>query len=228
MEIPGLQTRMRINNPFLSVSFKILLSVTAILGVLIQCGVFDGELHFSVFNYYTLLSNVLCAVYFGAAMVYEVRKQDTLLPALKGAIVLAITVTGLVYHFMLSGSFQMQGTMALSNILLHYVVPVMAVLDWLVFDRKGRYTWKSPLMWVLLPLVYFAYAMLRVALGATLGYDGNRYPYPFLDTDALGWGQVIIHVLVMGLSFIALGYVFFAADHFLARKALVREGRKDG
>ena len=213
---------MRINNPFLSVSFKILLSAAAIMGILIQCGVFDGELRLSVFNYFTLLSNVLCAVYFGAAVIYETRKKDTLLPVLKGAVVLSITVTGLVYHFMLSGSFQMQGTMALSNILLHYVVPAMAVLDWLVFDRKGRYTWKSPLLWVLLPLVYFFYAVVRVSLGATLGYDGNRYPYPFLNADALGWGQVVVNVLVMGLSFIALGYVFFAVDHFLARKALAR------
>ena len=194
----------------LSITFKFILCVAALLGVLIQCGVFSGNLRLSVLNYYTLQSNLLCLIYFCAALVYFVRRNDTLLPVFKGAVVMGITVTGLVYHLMLAGSFQMQGTMAIANLLLHYVVPVMSVLDWILFDTKGRYTWKSPLAWVLLPNAYFIHAVIRVALGENLGYGGNRYPYPFINVDALGWGNVMINVVIMNLAFTLLGYVGLA------------------
>lgn len=203
----------------LSVMFKLSLFIAATLGILIQIGAFSDELHLSDLNYYTLFTNVLCAVYFFAAMIYEANRGTTLLPAVKGAIVLGITITGLVYHFMLSGSFQMQGTITLSNLLLHYVVPLMSVLDWLLFSDKGHYSWKSPFVWLILPDGYFVYVFIRVTLGASLGYDGNRYPYPFLNVDALGWGKVLVTGLVLNLFFVLLGFLFVMIDRFMARKA---------
>ena len=211
---------MKIKSMHLSVIFKLSLFLAAVLGILIQIGAFSGELHLSDLNYYTLMTNVLCAVYFFAAMIYESNKGSTLLPTLKGAVVLGITITGLVYHFMLSGSFQMQGTISLSNLLLHYIVPLMSVLDWLLFSDKGHYSWKSPFVWLLLPDGYFVYAFIRVTLGANLGYDGNRYPYPFLNVDALGWGKVLVTGLVLNLLFIFLGFLFVMIDRFMARKAM--------
>ena len=197
--------------------FKGGLFIAALLGILIQCGVFSGELNLSVLNYYTLISNLLCALYFGAASVKALRRDEILWPHFKGALMMGITVSGLVYHFMLAGSFQMQGTMALSNLLLHYVVPAMAVLDWLIFDPKGRFTWKSPFVWAILPNAYFVYAVIRVALGASLGYGGNRYPYPFLNADALGWPAVLFNVLILNAAFLLLGFVYVALDWGLAK-----------
>lgn len=202
----------------LSVIFKLSLVIAATLGILIQIGAFSDRLRWSVLNYYTLMTNVLCAVYFFAAMVYEGHRGGTLLPTLKGAVVLGITVTGLVYHFLLSASFQMQGTMTLSNILLHYIVPLMSVIDWLLFSDKGHYSWKSPFAWLLLPDGYFVYALIRVSLGASLGYGGNRYPYPFLNADALGWGRVLVNGLLLNLFFVLLGFVFVLIDRFMARR----------
>lgn len=208
---------MKISSKSISVVYKWTLVVAGLLGILVQSGVFSGKLYLSVFNYYTMLSNVLCVVYFSAAALHEARLGTTLLPHVKGAVVMGITVTGLVYHFMLAGSFSMQGTFAISNLILHYVVPIMALLDWLLFDVKGRYTRKSPFLWVLLPNLYFVYVIIRVALGGNLGYRGNRYPYPFINVDALGWGRVLLVVLFLNVLFLLLGYGFVAADRWLGR-----------
>lgn len=201
----------------LSVIFKLCLVISALLGIAIQIGLFSGELRLSVLNYYTLMSNILCAAYFFAAMVHEANKGGTLFPLLKGAVVQGIAVTGLVYHFMLSGSFHMQGTLSLSSMLLHYAVPLMAVMDWLLFSQKGRYTRRSPFVWLLVPDGYFIYAVIRIALGASIGYGGSRYPYPFIDADVLGWGQILINGAVLNLFFILLGFVFVTLDRLLAR-----------
>ena len=209
----------------LSVIFKLSLVTAALLGIAIQIGLFSGELRLTVLNYYTLMTNMLCAAYFFCAMVYEANKGGTLMPMLKGAVVQGIAVTGLVYHFLLSGSFQMQGSLSLSNMLLHYAVPVMSVMDWLLFSEKGRYTRRAPFVWLLLPDGYFVYAVIRVALGASIGYGGSRYPYPFINADALGWKQVLVNGAVLNLFFILLGFVFVTLDHLLARRSVSAGGQ---
>ena len=72
---------------------------------------------------------------------------------------------------------------------------------------------------MLLPDTYFACCIVRVALGASLGYDGNRYPYPFLNADALGWNRLLLNVAVMHVFFSLLGCLFVAVDKCMARHA---------
>ena len=202
-----------------SVAIKLGIALAALAGILIQAGAFSGRWRWSVFNYFTLVSNVLCVGYYGIAASFAARGRVSWRPVLKGALVMGMTVTGLVYHVMLSGSFTMQGTMAVSDVLLHTVVPLLTVLDWLIFEQKGRTTWKSPLAWIILPDAYFVISVVRVALGASLGYGGNRYPYPFLNADSLGWGRVWLNVAVMHVFFILLGYLFVAIDKRMAQRA---------
>lgn len=210
-----------INNRYLSAGFKAVLCLAGLAGILIQCGVFGGEFGLSVLRYYTLLSNVLCVLYFGAAAVFAAMGRGIFLPRFKGMVIMCITVTGIVFHFMLSGTmFSMGGAQAAASILLHYVTPIMAVLDWLLFDEKGRYTAVSPLLWTVLPDAYF---VLGTIYGFTLGarypfYGPSRFPYFFMDYDMLGVWRVLLYVLVMNLGFIALGYIYYLLDRLMARK----------
>lgn len=197
-----------------SAAWKGIVFLSAMAGVLLQCGIFSSKPDFSVLNYYTLMSNILCAVYFLPAVFYTLNNPGkTMLPQFKGALVMCITVTGLVYHFMLAGKFEMQGTLLISNILLHYVVPLMTVLDWILFDRKGYYNRYSPFLWLIAPLAYFLYVIVRVAGGAFLGPYGSKYPYYFMDIDVLGFGTVMLINLAMAVFFVILGYIIVWIDH---------------
>ncbi len=210
---------MIIKSKLFSAVWKSIVCISAIVGILLQCGVFSGKPDFSVLNYYTLMSNILCAVYFLPSVFCTLRNnKKTLLPQVKGALVMCITVTGMVYHFMLAGKFEMQGTLLISNILLHYVVPLMTVLDWILFDSKGNYTRYSPFLWLIAPLAYFVYVVVRVAGGALLGPYGAKYPYYFMDIDALGFGTVMLINLVMVVFFLILGYIIVWIDHRLWSK----------
>lgn len=210
---------MIIKSKYISAAWKGIAFVSAVIGILLQCGIFSGKTDFSVLNYYTLMSNILCAVYFLPAVFYTLKNTEkTMMPQLKGALVMCITVTGMVYHFMLAGKFEMQGTLLVSNMLLHYVVPIMTVLDWILFDHKGNYKRFSPFLWLIAPLVYFIYVVVRVAGGALLGPYGAKYPYYFMDIDALGLGTVMLINLVMAVFFLILGYIIVWIDHLLQRK----------
>lgn len=218
---------MYIRNCALSAGFKLLLAAAAAAGLALHFGLLSGgRVDFGGLRYYTLLSNLLCFVYFLADGIAVAACGHDILPRFKGALTMGITVTGLVYHVMLSGiGFSMQSAMAAANQLLHTFVPLMALLDWLLFDRKGRYRSSDPLLWVLLPDIYFVYATLRGFLGGPVSVfpGGSRFPYFFMDYDLLGW-RVLLYVAALHLFFILLGYLFYGIDRLLGKRAASRRG----
>jgi len=121
----------------------------------------------------------------------------------------------------------MSGTMQVVLILTHYVVPIMTIVDWFAFDKKGAMKAYSPLTWTVLPLLYFGYAMIASQIGDGIGYSGSRYPYPFIDVDALGLPRVLLTVVVLLLVFIALGYVYYGIDRMCCKFSKER-GQSEG
>lgn len=178
----------------------ILTALCAAVGVVLQCGFFGGRLNLAALQYFTLMSNILCAVYFAGAAVRTLRRGDTWLPVCKGALVMAMAITGITFH------------------LLHTAAPLLTVLDWLLFDEKGHYRRFEPFLWGIFPAAYFVYTMIRARVSSFRFYNGSPYPYPFMDVDALGWDKVLLIFLAMAAAFLALGYVLVWIDHLLARR----------
>jgi hypothetical protein len=219
---------LHIKNKIASVAYKLLIVLAGLYGLLLVTGAFDGRFNLSILSYFTVLSNLLCVVYFAADIIYiltnkENRKPYVWKPALKGITTMAITVTLLVAHFILGMRFTMADSMGMTLFVMHYAVPLITIADWLLFDPKGLMTFCSPLLWAIGPMVYFAFAMIAARIGDGIGYGGSRYPYPFLDVDKLGWGSVLLTVLALAAFFIALGYVWVLIDKSLAKMTARRK-----
>jgi hypothetical protein len=164
--------------------------------------------------FFTIQSNVA----YGAFAAWAAFRGRIDRPALKGAVTLYVVITGLVYHLVLtneaSGFAMPQPDRALpeaiGNQLLHTVVPLLAVLDWLLFDERGRFRWRYALYWLAFPLGYLAFALLR---GLVVG----KYPYPFINVNELGYGGVSISSVGFAVAFWILGLAFVAIDRWGAR-----------
>jgi len=209
---------MHIRNRVISGCFKLFIGVCALAGICIQCGVFTAEPEFSALRYYTLLSNLLCAIYFIPAGICTFRGRPRIFPVYKGALIMGITVTGLIFHFMLSGGlFAMGSIYALGNVLLHYIVPAASVLDWLLFDGKGEYSRRLPPLWNLLPNIYFVLILIYAYTVGKPFYGGSRFPYFFIDIDRLGLPKVLLWVVALNAALLLLGYVFVGLDTLLGR-----------
>lgn len=211
---------MLIRNRWAAVIFKWLIFIAAFFAVTLQVGLFSGKLNLSVLTYFTLMTNVACMVYYPFAAIGQARTGHSPCPALKGALLMCVSVTGLVYHFMLHGRFEMQGTILLSNILLHYVVPVATAADWVLFDDKGFFDLRSAIRWLLAPVAYTIFVHIAVAMGAHLGPYGEKYPYFFMDVDAMGIPVSIAVLIGMAAGFFLLGLFWVWADRGLAKKAV--------
>ncbi len=74
----------------------------------------------------------------------------------------------------------------------------MIVLDWLIDPPRMRVTRRKALRWLIFPVVYFGYTLIR---GAITGW----YPYPFLNVAAKGYGQVLADGVGILIGMIAVG-----------------------
>jgi hypothetical protein len=167
-----------------------------------------GAALWAMLRFFTVLANVLVALIF-TGVAFGSRRAGT--PFLLGGVTLAILLVGIVYGLLLNGLLELSGGALLADTLLHKVTPVLVPFWWLAFAPKGGLRNRDPLLWALLPLVYFGYALLRG------GADG-RYPYPFMNVAQLGWGQTLLNALLMAAGFLVAGLLLVWLDRFLARK----------
>lgn len=222
---------MRIRNARLVLVYRSVLAILGAVTLILQLNIFPGPFNVNFFHFFTNLSGVGVVVYLAGSVVYMLRhKVDGRLdssvvwaPNFKYAILMAISVTGLIAHFMLSHLLFENGSLDVTLLILHYIIPIGMVLDWLLFDTKGHMTATGPLVWVMFPLAYVIYIMVGVnVFGLFMGapkLGPSSYPYTFLDVDALGVGPVVLFIVAMLVAFIALGYLYFAIDRALAKRA---------
>lgn len=208
---------------------RLITTVVAAIGIAGLTGIGTSEVDWGVFVYFTALSNALCLVWIALSAAVTARDGTRLgwrgasTPSARfaAAVTMVIIVTMAIYQVILAPTaFAMTAAgqaFDLTNTLTHLVVPSLIVLDWLLFVPKGRLRWFDPLWWLSIPLLYAAVMLVRGAISeATIGY-GARYPYPFLDVDALGWAGVLTQIAAMAVAIATLAYLIVALDRFLAR-----------
>lgn len=191
--------------------------VCALAGVGIKMGIFLGRVNLHQLRYFTTLSNLLAAGCAGCALL---RGRDRG-AGIKGLAVLCILVTAAVYHGLLAGTFGGFSPFSLDwwgDKLVHTAVPLLTVLDYLLFDQKGTMRWYFPLLWILAPLGYFAATAAIARTGLRFPGSYTAYPYPFLDVWTLGWGPVLRNILLLAVGFLLLGALITGLDARLAKR----------
>lgn len=166
-----------------------------------------GTLRF--FSYFTILANLgVVAVTLSAC-----RKGTGWLarPRMRAGIALYIGVTGTIYFLILRHLWQPQGLQWWADCGLHYVSPVSYLAWWLLAPRHGGLNLRDAVAWLLFPLLYLAWVLLR---GAWLG----EYPYPFIDAGQLGYAKTAVNALGVLLAFLLLGGILLALDRLMSRR----------
>ena len=182
-------------------------------------------------SFYTSQSNIITLGYYLGVLYWMVRRRSTdpAAPRLRGAVTLWILITGLVAHFVthhgvnpLPGLVHGAPATLLANrsiFLLHYVMPVMAVLDWVAFGPHGAARWRDLPRWLSFPLAYGVISVIRAVLFPSVP---DRYPYFFLDPTGHGYGWVALHFLRFAVEFPVLGALIIGLDHLPARLTRAR------
>ncbi|ROR91631.1 Pr6Pr family membrane protein [Nocardioides aurantiacus] len=155
-------------------------AVVTELATLVERGSFRAS---QFFSFFTIQSNLLVVVVLLATALAGERRSR-FLDRLRGATTVYMVVVLLVFAVLLAGLEGVALTaVRWDNTVLHQLVPVAVLLDWLLDPPAERIPWRTGLLWLLYPLLYAAWALVRGLL------DG-WYPYPFLDPGTGGYAGI--------------------------------------
>ena len=175
----------------------------------------SGAVHgvWMYFAFFTVLTNLIVGVVLSAPLIAPASALDRFCAraATLAGVAVNIALVGIIYNLLLRHSWNPQGLQLLGDILLHDAVPIAFVAYAWWYGGSARASLLDRLWWVLWPLAYFVYAMLR---GAATGF----YPYPFIDVDRLGYAQVLVNAVGVGVGYFLVAAVLFALDRLRPRR----------
>ncbi|MGX7419810.1 Pr6Pr family membrane protein [Carnobacterium gallinarum] len=221
---------MRIKNHNFANVYRFLFLLVCGYGLYLNSGLVNGKLELGYLWFYTILSNLVCFIYYFYLEIQSIRGfpyQET--SRMKGAITMCITVTLVVYHFLLvPNAFEMNPEytiFSLGNLIVHYIVPILVLLDWLLFDKKGVGKVNDPILWLLLPFSYFLAVFMRALILKTPLVGKSLYPYYFMDSQQIGTAGVAITIIFLVLLFLCIGYCIFGVDLVLSKREILKKGK---
>ncbi|MCI2415818.1 Pr6Pr family membrane protein [Saccharopolyspora sp. K220] len=131
---------------------------------------------------------------------------------------LGITITGVVFAFVLAKLVHLTGVAYLVTVGFHYISRWMMLIGWLLFGPRPRIRW-STVAWAFgWPVLWIAYTFVHGALVAW-------YPYPFLNPDRLGFSTALTNTLLVLVAAGVLMLIRKAVDTWLPVLPLRRSAR---
>jgi hypothetical protein len=154
------------------------------------------------FSYFTVESNALAIASllvsaFAVAAGYRSRALDFC----RGGVALFMTTTLLVFIVLLSGYSSAELTaVPWDNTVLHYIMPIVIIADWLLATRPEPIAYRRAALWLFGPVIYLVYSLIR-------GPIAHWYPYPFMDPSHHGYVGVFVTSVVIAVVLAVLTWV---------------------
>ena len=167
------------------------------------------ERAFNTFAFFTVQSNLIVGIT-ALLLALQPNRSSPVFATFRLIGVVAITVTGLVYHVALANLFDLQGWDQLGNQLVHTVVPILAVVGWLMFGPRRLTSARIALWSLVFPVCWLGFTLIR-------GAFVHWYPYPFFDVTKLGYGGSLLNCLWVSLLLLGLAAGATAVDRRLGR-----------
>ena len=178
--------------------------------VIVAYGVFlgltdGGSFRILSLRMYTYQSNALMVI--GCFLMFALyHKKTPLKYYISSSVLLAITVTGLVYNFVLvpfSGYNMFYSSYI--NFTTHFLAPALALINYFVFEQKGYLNFKHVLAGMIYPAVYW---VIFISIGGQIQF----YPYFFMNPERVGWPMVFVWFGILLSAFFILGVLLVIYD----------------
>ena len=197
------------------------LIVVGTLGITLTATSYDFMGGQAVFLFFTVQSNILIMLMSLITLINEIVTLVTkksfmnqILMLIKYVGTIAITITFIVFFTMLAPIMGKDYVLSFNNFSLHLIVPVIAIVDFFLFDKAIKLSYLKSLLGLAMPLYYVNFVYIGVPLGFRYGPD-IKFPYFFLDYETNGFlfekGFGIIpwiFVLLIAMSGLCLLFCF--------------------
>ena len=164
---------------------------------------------FNVFCFFTIQSNLIVGVTC-LLLAIDPRRTSTTFDTFRLIGVVAIVITGIVYHAALRGLFDLDSWALVGDVVAHTVVPILAVVTWLAYGPRGRTSRRIMWLSLLFPLAWFVFTLIR-------GPITDFYPYPFVDVARHGYAKVFMNAVWVGALYLGVAAGAVALDGWLTK-----------
>lgn len=191
--------------------YRLAVSVVATVSLILQF-VVVGTAAWRTFPVWFLL---IVAVYYAVLSIITafMKRRDSgkvICPTLQGALLLAGTIIATATAIFGVVGMPGAGPTGFILFLANFCVPLMILLDWILFTRKGAWRFIDPFYWLALPIIYVSYILTSAAFmpaSAELIYPYGFLDFPVINLDTMLWWMAIL--LVLALTF---GYIYVVLD----------------
>lgn len=151
------------------------------------------------FSYFTVEANSLAVIsLLLSAFALVAGHRSRALDVFRGAVTLAMTTTILIFIVLLSDYPSAELTaVPWDNTVLHYLLPIVVLLDWLLLPPDSSIGWRCGLAGLGFPLAYLGYSLVR-------GHIVSWYPYPFMNPSTHGYLGLVVTSVVIAAVLAAL------------------------
>lgn len=184
----------------------VIIAVTAWTAIIFQAYLNTGSFG-NLFSYFTILTNLLIAISISVILIFPTTSLCRYFnrASVQTGIALYIFIVALVYNTVLRGIVTLNGWNLFVDTLLHVLVPILYVVFWFFFVRKGTLQFKHPINWLIFPFAYLVYSLTR-------GAFYKWYPYPFLNVSELGFKKVVFNSGILLFVFLISGFALIFLD----------------
>lgn len=190
--------------------FSILIILTELIGLYFQ--IYPNKWY--CFTYYTVLSNLYILIFFSLNLYFLLRKKERILNnasylRIKAGASAAILMTFFVFCLLLLPRQTKEEFFTIKNFALHFIAPILSLVDWYLFDESGKYRRLEPFFFTLLPFAYLIYSLIK-AIVFNISIPDNKespFPYFFLNIYKLGVAKVALYCIMILVIFIFLSFI---------------------
>ncbi|GGG08270.1 hypothetical protein GCM10007304_22950 [Rhodococcoides trifolii] len=187
-------------------------SLAALVYIPASSGDVPGFTIANFFSYFTVLSNVLAVVVLGVGGALD--PQSPRWDAFRGSVVTYMVITGIVYAVLLA-EVDVNVRDPWTNNVLHRIVPLAILLDWLIAPARTAISNRTALSWLWFPVAYGVYSLIR-------GPIVEWYPYPFLDPRTQGYVALGIGLIVLIGGFVLIAMAIANLGELAGRRRSAR------
>jgi hypothetical protein len=212
-----------IKNRTFQIIYLTIYCTIGLLALLASVGFFEYYFKWDFYVYFTNLSNYYCLLIVFIELIQTIRKKKddyiTTLPRGKFVGMMSILLTFIIFNFILGPGRSSKDNFSFESLSLHFILPIMYLLDWFLFYRRKKMNWKYPLFALSFPAGYLIFIILHAmilnfdtSIISLNGYSPLIYPYFFIDFSKQGIDGVLIWSGYIAIALVIFGYIFYLID----------------
>ncbi len=196
--------------------YRLIIAGLAGYGVWLEYSQFGFDMLRLFSGWFLIFACLYYIVSAGVSLFRRSASSRVFCPMLQGALVVVgmILLAGVTIFYAVD--MVNPGVSGLAASLVYYILPVLILLDWIIFSEKGYWRAIEPLYWLSLPTIFVCGILVT---GAAMSSSAVlRYPYEFLNWPEIGIENMLWQLAVVATFVLIFGYLCWLIDFAMSGK----------